>query len=110
LEKTKAAFDHLFKNGRGLNSADREKLRAAAESLKDEPGARKLSDRPNRENTQPKGRARSELSGGSTAKSLTTRSGDMKEDELGRTIERGAAKIAPEYRKALEEYYKSLNK
>jgi hypothetical protein len=34
----------------------------------------------------------------------------MKEDELGRMIERGKAKIAPEYRKALEDYYKSLNK
>ena len=34
--------------------------------------------------------------------------GELKEDTLGQSTEKGQAKIAPEYRKALEDYYRAI--
>jgi len=107
LDRTRAAFDHLFKNGRALSTLDREKLKAAAEGIGPDGKRRNNAVTPEKAGA---GRVRKELLSGNGNESLTNKAGDMKEDELGRMIERGKAKIAPEYRKALEDYYKSLNK
>ena len=58
------------------------------------------------------GRAREKLSGGQGAGSgkVEAQPGEQKEDPVSRLIQSGQAKVLPEYRKALEEYYKAVSK
>ncbi len=103
------AFDHLFSAGRRFTAKDRAVIEnqppAAAPAAPENP-APVAAQR----STAPDGRARKALSGGSGPAGTTAQAGELKEDVLGRSTERGEAKIAPEYRKALEEYYKALNR
>ena len=107
VKKMTDAFDHLFGTGRKFNDTDRKKLAEANKNHTLDPGkAPPRTERPE----ETKGRARDELTGGKTLDRATTTAGELKEDELGRPTEKTRAKIAPEYRKALEDYYKSLSK
>jgi hypothetical protein len=47
---------------------------------------------------------------GRTPGSVKNAPGELKEDPLGQPTTKGQVRIAPEYRKALEDYYKSLAK
>ena len=104
LKKVQTAFDHLFGVGRAFNNKDMEKLRQlnADDSAQRKPGA---ADRA----SGPDGRVRGELSSGTTVKSSVSRSGELKEDEIGKATEKGRVKIAPEYQKALQDYYKKVS-
>ena len=104
-----SAFDHLFGSGRKFSEADRQKLAELNKNRTlDNPSAPKAprNERPE----EPKGRARDDLASGKTIDRATAGPGELKEDELGRPTEKSRARIAPEYRKALEDYYKSLSK
>jgi hypothetical protein len=58
------------------------------------------------------GRAREKLTGGEGpgAGKVEAQPGEQKEDPVSRLIQSGQAKVLPEYRKALEEYYKAVSK
>ena len=98
VKKVQAALDHLFGAGRAFTNKDLEKL---SQLNKDDPTVDANADQRAK---GPDGRARSELSKGTTAKNSVTKEGEIKQDELGRTTEKGRARIAPEYQKALENY------
>jgi type IV secretory pathway TrbL component len=107
VRKAKDAFDHLFRAGRSFREKDRERLAALN---KDKPADANSKAGADKLGTGPAGRARPELAGGKTSGVLRNAPGEMKEDELGQSVTKGQVKVAPEYRKSLEDYYKAIAK
>ena len=47
---------------------------------------------------------------GAAPEAVRNKGEELKKDDVSRSTEKGKARIAPEYRKALEDYYKALSK
>jgi hypothetical protein len=104
--KAKSAFDRLFRAGRSFTKADREKLAAKNATLS--PAGRGQGEGAAK---TPDGRVNKNVTGdGRAPGSVTNAPGELKEDPLGQPTTKGQVRIAPEYRKALEDYYKSIAK
>ncbi|MGD0093827.1 MAG: hypothetical protein ABSE73_28295, partial [Planctomycetota bacterium] len=111
VHKAKDALDHLFKAGRAFSAKDRQKLAEAGKDVSAAPGKRTATETIPPPPPGPAGRTRTELSAGKSAGNIIKNvPGELKEDALGQPSEKGQVKIAPEYRKALEDYYKAIAK
>ncbi|MBI3830639.1 MAG: hypothetical protein HY291_14050 [Planctomycetes bacterium] len=107
------AVDSLNATGRRLTEDDRNKLarNIAKEQAKPDTGDVRKPPAEERVKEAPEGRARETLSSKSgEMKAVQSKPGEMQEDNLRRLIEQGQAKVVPEYRKPVEDYYKAVSK
>lgn len=112
LERAREAHEGLTGFGRGFNAEDREHLEATAERMRNDPrDGEPLPKPPAGPPTAklPEGRVQERFDG-NAMRAVENKPGEMAEDPLRRTIEAGQAKVVPEYRKPLEEYYKAVSK
>jgi len=108
LHQAKAALDHLFRAGRAFSAKDLQKLAEQNKDATVEPGKRIVTDTSGQP-PGPAGRSRAELASGKGASNVVRNvPGELKEEALGQPTEKGQVRIAPEYRKALEDYYKAI--
>ncbi|MCK6473031.1 MAG: hypothetical protein L6R28_14910 [Planctomycetes bacterium] len=102
------ALDGLSAAGRRFDQTDRDKMAKTAEALNKD---RARSERDGDPGKSPEGRVREQLTGIGNQLGRIERDGEAAEpDPVQRAIEAGQAKVAPEYRKALEAYYKEVSK
>jgi len=110
VQKAKHALDHLFGAGRAFSARDLRKLAELNKDTAAEPGKRAATGA----SGQPPGlagRPRTELASSKGASNIIQNvPGELKEEALGQPAEKGQVRIAPEYRKALEDYYKAIAK
>lgn len=110
LDAARAATEELRGFGRAFTAEDKARLQKLARELPPQPAPEMTV--PDRPTPAPQGRARTALTGGQGPGEgrVVSRPGEMSEDELRRVIEAGQAKVVPEYRKPVEDYYKAVSK
>ncbi|MCZ7645121.1 MAG: hypothetical protein M5U26_07525 [Planctomycetota bacterium] len=111
LELAREASQGLRGFGRTFNDADRRKLEEAAREL-GKPDDGNLPKPPAVEQPKkelPEGKVREDFGAQRDLRRVENRQDPMQEDPLRRTIEAGQARVAPEYRKPLEDYYRSVS-
>lgn len=106
------AVESLNSSGRKFDEKERAALKDKIEKTpapEAEGPAPPRAEEPARKEAE--GRVRSNLSEkAQDLKSVQSRPGELQEDSLRRLIEQGQAKVAPEYRKPVEDYYKAVSK
>jgi hypothetical protein len=106
LKDARNALDGKFKSGRAFSEKDKAKLLDGMKPLPDSGAKEHKVDRAKVN----EGKVRAEFSrDGPQNKAMRTRQGEVKEDELRRAIDSRKTEVAPEYRPAVEEYYKTIS-
>jgi hypothetical protein len=113
MKLMREAVDSLNATGRRFSEDDGNKVARNLEKQPAKPDANEVRKPPSevRVKEAPEGRAREALTDKNVEmKAVQSKPGEMQEDNLRRLIEQGQAKVVPEYRKPVEDYYKAVSK
>lgn len=107
------ALDGMLSSGRRFTETDRKKIEDKVGKLPaaDESGEKPKLDVPQKFQEAPEGRKRDALLGEKPEKlhAIDGKADPIQEDATRKLIEQGRAKVVPEYRQPVEDYYKKIS-